>query len=154
MLAIDLGGVGLDLENLHRFDDLIKLVEFSLAAARADFAGLLPGILGPDVGIPKGPSAALARAGLVDFAFAGHGIEKDAIAVFVLDQALSDPHFPHVLGLKIGHRHADLLGKLLDLFLVYPNVSGSTRAAIAALGTLESEAILKPRLFHRFPLYL
>ena len=138
----------LDLEHGDRLRDLLKLVELPLATSGTDFAGLPPGFFRPDIRVPKGPGAALPGAGFVHRAFPGLRIKKDAVAVLVLDQAFSHTHISDVLGFKVGYRHVYLLGKLFDFFLVDPNVSRRSRAAISALSALESKAILVPRLFH------
>src|SRR4051812_13906428 len=97
--------------------------------------------------MPKGPGAALSRAGAVNLAFAGLAVEKHAVPVVELDKALANAHGSYVLQLKFLDRHSDELRQGFDFFLVDPDVTCCACATIAALRALETKAILVPGLF-------
>jgi hypothetical protein len=73
-------------------------------------------------------------------------VKEDAIAVGELPQTLANPNFSDVVLFKSFDVLTQQLSQLFNLFRIDPHETGSTRAAIATLGTLETEAILVPRL--------
>jgi hypothetical protein len=131
--------------------DRLELIQLADPAAGADFAGVGPRFGRADIRVPERPGAALPRAGGVDAALAGFGVEEDAIVgLLQLFEAFSDTNFANVLFFKLGNIDADLGGKRGDLFGVHPDVAGRAGAAIAAAGALELQAVLVPGLIVLF----
>jgi hypothetical protein len=72
--------------------DFLQGVDGALIAARALASGLLPGFGILQIGGPERPGSALDWASLIDGATASLRIEKDAIAVGVLDKTFAGSH--------------------------------------------------------------
>jgi hypothetical protein len=121
------------------------LVELAFAAAGADAAGVLPVGGRLEIGIPEGPSSALAGPGVVNGAAAGLAIEENAVAVRELLEALSNADLPAVFVFEFIDAEADEDRERSDFFVRDPNVARSATAAIAALGAGEVEAGVVPR---------
>jgi hypothetical protein len=89
----------------------------------------------------------LARTSRVDRALARFVVEKDAIAVGILDETFADADAAHVLLLELLDFQANVSGQRCDLFSIDPNEARRASAAIATLRALESQALLEPGLF-------
>ena len=111
----------------------------------ADAAGMFPVAGRLEVGFPEGPSATLAGSGVINRAAARLTIEKDAVAVGKLLQALSHTNSTAVRVFKLIDAQARQSRKRRDFFVRNPDIAGRAAAAIAALRAGESEASVVPR---------
>jgi hypothetical protein len=135
----------LDLDDGRVRKHFFNAVDLPLTAAWADLARLLPCLRRFDVRVPERPGAALARPGVVNLAFATFGIEENAIAVVVFEQAFTRTDSANVAGLEIVSGQAHCFGQGRYFLVVHPHIARCAGAAIAALGTLKSQSVLEPR---------
>jgi len=124
---------------------MLKLIQFSFAAARTRFAGFSPRLFAADVRFPEGPGFALARAGFIDFAFTRFGVEEDAVVAFgEFNEAATDADVADVFFFASGGSNIKEFGEDIDFFLRDPDVAGRSSAAVAAAGALETQAVGVP----------
>lgn len=117
--------------------NLFQRNQLTAIAAGAMSLGLFPGLGTGKIRIPEGPRPALARPALVDLAGAAFGMEENAIAVGKLDQALTDSNPPYIALFELLHVQFQEPGQPLDFLFIDPDISGRSRATIAALGAFE-----------------
>ena len=127
--------------------DLFERYQLAAIAARTMPCSFLPRFWAFEIRVPKGPRAALARAGIVDLARAAFAMEENAIPVWKLDEAPADADLADVAPLELRNFQIQEQGQLLDLFFIDPNITRCSGAAIAALGALEFQAGVIPRFF-------
>jgi HAMP domain-containing protein len=131
--------------------DVSQGVDRATIATGAVFGGFRPGVWRLKIAIPERPGSTLNWSRLVDHAITFLWVEKDTIAIGILNQAFACSDLSHkspAKGLQIiakVHRS----GHLFDVAIVDPNETGAwSTATITALGTLKSEAIGIPRQRH------
>src|SRR5439155_17071012 len=90
------------------------------------------------------PGAALTRAGLVDGAFAGLAIEKDAVAIGELLQAFAGPNVADVAVFELRDLNTNQSSQSRDFLVVDPNVARRARTAVAALSAIETQTGVVP----------
>jgi hypothetical protein len=73
-------------------------------------------------------------------------VEENTVEVASLAEALANADQADVLRLKVGDVHLQMVGKGGNLGLVYPDVTGGSRATISTLSTLKAKSVLIPRL--------
>jgi hypothetical protein len=89
---------------------------------------------------------------IVDCAMTSLGVEKHAVAVRILDQALANPHLADILTLELGSVHVEMASEPFDLSTVHPDIAGIARAAVPTAGAPESQAVLIPQCVgHNYP---
>jgi len=71
-------------------------------------------------------------------------MEEDAVAIGKLDQALTNPHSPHIPFLKLVDTQFQQCSQAFYLFFVDPDVTRRARATITALRALEFETGVVP----------
>jgi len=130
--------------------DLCELIEPAGAAAGANAASFRPRFWRADIRVPEGPGAALPRASVVDAALSGRTIEENAITIGEFDETFSHANLADKARLKIFDFESHFRCELGYIFFVDPDETGRARAAVAATGALEVEAVFVPGLF--FPL--
>ena len=127
----------LDTHDADLAQDLFDGIELAVSAAGANCASIIPCLLATDVGMPEGPGAALPGPQPIDGAAACFAVEEHAIAVGKLDERPPHADPPHVFPLKLVNRQSHVGGEGFDFFLVYPNITRRTGAAIAALSAFK-----------------
>jgi hypothetical protein len=136
----------LDAHHARARDDSLQRHERSAPASRAALAHSFPVVRRVEVGRPEGPGAALPRPHGINLACAAFAVEEDAVAAGKLDETLALPHAAHVAIFELLDLDADGRRQRGDLILVHPHVTGLARAALAALGTSETQTGMVPRL--------
>ena len=128
--------------------DLNEVVSLAAIHSRAGLMRSVPGVGRAKDVRPKRPSAALQRPDRIDAAhrLSIGSLQKDAVAVLFLSQAVSKAHAAEMLLAKPVVRATQELGNSADFLFRGPNVSRFATAAVAALGTLEAETGLVPLL--------
>ncbi len=116
-----------------------------MARSGTGLLDLIPGVWAAQVPLPKGPSAALRRASLIDCASPGRGIEERAVSVGELGQGDFGSHKTRVNNPDLADRPLSELGDLGNLGLGDPNASGWSRAAVSTAGTVKLQAVFVPR---------
>ena len=125
--------------------DLLDRIKLAMPGPGTDFFDALPRFWRFDIRIPERPRAALRGANRIDRAPALFGMQEGAIAAageFLEADPIADP--PCVLRANFFQRLSQELGDLDELFFVDPDVTFRSRAAIAALRTLEPQAVFVP----------
>ena len=93
-------------------------MQLALAATGAAIACFCPGLGRFEIGVPKGPSLALAGTRTVDIAFAGLAVEEHAVPIVVFGETLADANFTDVPPLKLRDLKLGLSGHRSDVCLV------------------------------------
>ena len=124
--------------------DLFEGIELALIASGAALGRLLPGLRTAEIGLPKGPSPALARPMLVDPALAGLIVKKHAIVVVQFQEAPPDADMANKPRLEIGDRHLQMVCQRLNLGLVDPDKAGRSGATVSTTSALEAQSLNVP----------
>src|SRR5207253_1415703 len=95
------------------------------------------------------PGAALTRPDDVDSAALAVAVVEDAIAVFLLAQGAAARRLARIQRPHFFERFASVRGDSGQLLVVNPDEARLARAAGAAAGAAETEAVLIPGLVHR-----
>lgn len=134
----------LDSDDGCLFFDLFQLNQCSLTAPGTHLAGRLPRFRRANVRFPERPRSALPWSSLVDGALFRFVIEEHAIAVGILDQALSNPDHANVLFFERDDIHVEQFGERFNFLLVDPDITGRAGTTIAALGASKFQTVLVP----------
>ena len=127
--------------------DGVELIQFSVAAAGADFTSGLPIGFGAKVGIPKRPSPALPWPGRVNLASASLVVEEHAIeTIREFPQAFANADLANEVLLEVLDAFPNQRCQLLNFLGIYPHETRAPRTAIAATGTLEFQTFGIPGL--------
>ena len=119
-----------------------------MVAAGAPFGRLGPVGRGRKIRRPKRPCAALTRPNLVYAAFAGIGIEQNAVAVRSFDEAFANSHRADELPLELFDVTPEDFGHRLDFGLVDPNIARFAGTATTATGAGKFQTFFVPMAAH------
>jgi hypothetical protein len=124
----------------HAFGDLLDGNQIAAIATGTPLGRSLPIVGRLKIAFPKWPRATLNRPNRVDRA-TGTAFEEDAIVVGLFFQTSSKAFLARVQTKDFFERFAAKFSDDVDVAVRHPDKTGLSRAAIAALGALESQPI-------------
>ncbi len=136
--------IALHVDPLRTLFNLLETEKRSFASAGANVTDFLPRFRALEMGIPERPCSALHWSSSINHAFSTSRIEKRAVAVGKFRQRQSAADNAGMKQPNFSDGLSEILGDLQQFLIRHPDDSGSSCAAVSALGTGELQSVLVP----------